>query len=89
MWNSSVNVTKSAVSYGFGHIYRKNPYWKSFNFLCSGQREPSTSCVAFLTQVLSLVPLSRAHNNELLNDGFQMVSFDLFNSPMIIKSSDH
>ena len=26
---SSVNVTKSAVSYGFGHIYWRNPYWKT------------------------------------------------------------
>ena len=26
---SSVNVTKSAVSCGFGHIYWRNPYWKT------------------------------------------------------------
>ena len=32
---SSVNVTKSAVSCGFGHIYWRNPEWK-FHFLCSG-----------------------------------------------------
>ena len=37
-WNfplriSLVNVTKSAVSCGFGHIYQRNPQWKTF--LCS------------------------------------------------------
>ena len=31
---SSGNVTKSAVSSGFGHIYYRNPYWKT-SFLCS------------------------------------------------------
>ena len=31
---SSVTVTKSVVSYGFGHIYWKNPEWK-LHFLCS------------------------------------------------------
>ena len=31
---SSVNVTKSAVSCGFGHIYWRNPEWKT-SFLCS------------------------------------------------------
>ena len=31
---SSVNVTKSAVSCGFGHIYWRNPEWKtSFGIL--------------------------------------------------------
>ena len=30
---SSVNVTKSAVNYGFRHIYWENPSWKS-SFLC-------------------------------------------------------
>ena len=29
---SSVNVTKSAVSWGFGHIYRTNPYWNTSSF---------------------------------------------------------
>ena len=32
---SSVNVTKSTVSFGFGHIYRRNPQWKKLHFLCS------------------------------------------------------
>ena len=35
---SSVNVTKSAVSCGFGQIYWKNPWWKTSLFvqwLCS------------------------------------------------------
>ena len=31
--NSSVNVTKSAVSRGFGHIYWRNPYWKTLFFV--------------------------------------------------------
>ena len=30
----SVNVTKSAVSYGFGHIYWINTYWKA-SFFCA------------------------------------------------------
>ena len=30
---SSVNVTKSAVFYGFGHIYWRNPYWKNSFFV--------------------------------------------------------
>ena len=30
---SSVNVTKSAVSCGFGHIYWKNPWWKLLFFV--------------------------------------------------------
>ena len=30
---SSVNVTKSAVSCGFGHIYWRNPYWKTSFFV--------------------------------------------------------
>ena len=30
---SSVNVTKSAVSCGFGHIYWKNPQWKTSFFV--------------------------------------------------------
>ena len=30
---SSVNVTKSTVSCGFGHIYWRNPQWKTL-FLC-------------------------------------------------------
>ena len=30
----SVNVTKSAVCYGFGYIYCRNPSWKT-SFLCS------------------------------------------------------
>ena len=30
---SPVNVTKSAVSYGFGHIYRRNPEWKTTSFV--------------------------------------------------------
>ena len=32
---SSVNVTKSAVFCGFGHIYWRNPNWKTSFFLCS------------------------------------------------------
>ena len=32
---SSVNVTKSAICWGFGHIYRRNLSWKTY-FLCSG-----------------------------------------------------
>ena len=31
---SSVNVTKSARNYGFGHIYWKNPDWKT-SFFCA------------------------------------------------------
>ena len=31
---SSVNVTKSSVSCGFGHIWCRNPLWKT-SFLCS------------------------------------------------------
>ena len=31
----SANVTKSVRNYGFGHIYRRNPEWKT-SFLCSG-----------------------------------------------------
>ena len=31
---SWVNVTKSVVSCGFGHIYRRNLWWKTY-FLCS------------------------------------------------------
>ena len=30
---SLVNVTKSAVSYGFGHIYWSNPLWKTSFFV--------------------------------------------------------
>ena len=30
---SSVNVTKSAVSYGFGYIYWRNPEWKTSLFV--------------------------------------------------------
>ena len=30
---SSVNVTKSEVSYGFGHIYRRNPQWRTSFFV--------------------------------------------------------
>ena len=30
---SSVNKTKSAVSYGFGHIYSRNPSWKTLFFM--------------------------------------------------------
>ena len=30
---SLVNVTKSAVSSGFSHIYRRNPYWKTLLFV--------------------------------------------------------
>ena len=30
---SSVNVTKSAASCGFGHIYWRNPYWKTSFFV--------------------------------------------------------
>ena len=30
---SWVNVTKSAVSCGFGHIYRRNPEWKTSIFM--------------------------------------------------------
>ena len=30
---SSVNVTKSAVSCGFGHIYWRNPSWKTSFFV--------------------------------------------------------
>ena len=30
---SSVNVTKSAVSCGFGHIYCRNPQWKTSLFV--------------------------------------------------------
>ena len=30
---SSANVTKSAVSYGFGHIYWRNPSWKTSFFV--------------------------------------------------------
>ena len=30
---SPVNVTKSAVSGGFGHIYWRNPYWKTSFFV--------------------------------------------------------
>ena len=33
---SSVNVTNSAVSCGFGHIYWRNPQWKTY-FLCSAK----------------------------------------------------
>ena len=29
---SSINVTKSAVSCGFGHIYWRNPQWKATYF---------------------------------------------------------
>ena len=32
----SINVTKSAGNCGFGHIYWRNPYWKTF--LYSGNR---------------------------------------------------
>ena len=32
---SSVNVTKSAGSCGFGHIHWRNPYWKTFIFFKS------------------------------------------------------
>ena len=39
--NSSVNVTKSAVSCGFGHIYWRNPEWKT-SFLA--QRFLGNSC---------------------------------------------
>ena len=31
---SSVNVTKSTRNRGFGHIYWRNPYWKT-SFLCN------------------------------------------------------
>ena len=31
--NSSVNVTKSTVSFGFGHSYWRNPYWKTSFFV--------------------------------------------------------
>ena len=31
--NSSVNVTKSVVTSGFGHIYWINPYWKTSFFV--------------------------------------------------------
>ena len=30
---SSVNATKSALSCGFGHIYRRNPQWKTLFFV--------------------------------------------------------
>ena len=30
---SSVNVTKSAVSWGFGHIYWRNPWWETSFFV--------------------------------------------------------
>ena len=30
---SSANVTKSAVFWGFGHIYWRNPYWKTSFFV--------------------------------------------------------
>ena len=30
---SSVNVTKSPGSCGFGHIYWRNPYWKTSFFI--------------------------------------------------------
>ena len=30
---SPVNVTKSAVSSGFGHLYRRNPSWKTLFFV--------------------------------------------------------
>ena len=30
---SSVNVTKSALSCGFGHIYSRYPYWKTLFFV--------------------------------------------------------
>ena len=32
---SSVNVTKFAVFCGFGHIYWRNPWWKTSSFVCS------------------------------------------------------
>ena len=37
-WNfllkiSSVNVTESTVSFGFGHIYWRNPKWKTLIFV--------------------------------------------------------
>ena len=35
---SSVNVTKSAVSWGFGHIYGRNPQWKASFFLQCKER---------------------------------------------------
>ena len=46
-----VNVTKSAVNCKFGHIYWRNPYWKT-SFLgsvteercCSKQSYPGSSC---------------------------------------------
>ena len=47
---SSVNVTKSAVSCGFGHIYWRNPKWKTSFFV---------KCYSFfnlLLDILTLVP---------------------------------
>ena len=37
--NSSVNVTKSAGDFGFGHIYWKNPSWET-SFFCSVVNTP-------------------------------------------------
>ena len=38
---SSVNVTKSAGNCGFGHIYWRNPYWKtSFFFVQCDLQQP-------------------------------------------------
>ena len=34
---STVNVTKSAENCGLGHIYWRNPYWKT-SFLCSNDK---------------------------------------------------
>ena len=45
---SSVNVTKSTVSCGFGHIYRRNSYWKT-SFSVQWPQVLHTLCVARYT----------------------------------------
>ena len=47
---SSVNVTKSAVSWGSGHIYWRNPEWKTY-FLCSVY----TACLLLMGENLSQI----------------------------------
>ena len=47
---SSVNVTKSAVSCGCGHIYWRNPQWKtSFFVKCNLLSLSNTSYYSFMT----------------------------------------
>ena len=61
---SSVNVIKSAVSYGFGHIYWRNPYWNtSFFVQCQGHIQLVIDWHQFsipvMTTVLKLHTFSR------------------------------